>query len=64
MVNVLIIVSYWVEWHCDNFTEEYIHTIIENFVIKSHEFGGTLCKLGTPSVYFLIMDFPLRYYVW
>ena len=41
MVNVLIIVSYWVEWHCDNFTEEYIHTIIGKFVIKRHELEGT-----------------------
>ena len=64
MVNVLIIASYWVGQHYDNFTEEYIYAIIEKFVIKSREFGGTLCKLGIPSVYFLIMDFLVRYYVW
>ena len=58
------IVSYWVEWHCDNFTEKYIQTIIGEFVIKSHEFGGTLCKLGSSGVYFLIMDFSVRHYVW
>ena len=64
MVNVFIIVSYWVEWHCDNFTEKYIQTIIEEFVIKSHEFGSTLCKLEISSVYFLIMDLSVRHYVW
>jgi len=64
MVNVFIIVSYWVEWQCNNFTEKYIQTIIGKFVIKSHEFGGTLCKLGISSVYFLIMDFSVRHYVW
>ena len=33
--------SYWVEWHCDNFTEKYIQTIIGRFAIRFMNVGYT-----------------------